>query len=595
MGSVIKLLSPSPDYCAEHNEWLAQIPQHVKELVFVVKRFYRPEWGSDWRSHFSVGRINGRQGINLRLDGEKIAVNMLRVGFDEDGSWRLFGLRHDFNPAVKVQTEDDITASTVVPGFVTGTQESAKIVENCENMLFQRPDDAIHRGYDTQAEADIAQSQTFLSNFEPLDAQAARDMVADAIEFSTFTRPMQELIHQVANSKPGDPGTYFVCSANPRLVDGVPSKNPRYLQRRPDVDNPTATRIADLTEHLARRRPVAEPMRVPVNVVAAGRRNNPPEPGIRPLCAYNPLHYMELPELFLEFISSMTGKSPSTTGAGSEGAMTKGPFNALPMIVDLNAALLSFVLSNHDGWVSCAGYIGPKARIDHDFSLLVPEVFSRMTPAERDPKTLIEKGYLEKVPDFEFDGKTVHSSRLGYRMSAKFAVAYFGRIFLHPHEVFTAEMLAPELQDMAIFADSVDNIVSTHERVAKAYFSDRTAELACPPLRKLLEIMAHGQTSEGWGLETPEFRALFERESVLASDWYAARIQAKQDEDVRRMKGGVDALTEFMAIADNQAAVDRLHIPERLARIEQSLATASAPEYRNQLWGTLGRQVDFGS
>ena len=46
IGSVIKLLTPSEtDYTAEYNEWLASIPQHVKELVFVVKRFHRPEWG----------------------------------------------------------------------------------------------------------------------------------------------------------------------------------------------------------------------------------------------------------------------------------------------------------------------------------------------------------------------------------------------------------------------------------------------------------------------------------------------------------------------------------------------------------------------
>ena len=31
----------------------------------------------------------------------------------------------------------------------------------------------------------------------------------------------------------------------------------------------------------------------------------------------------------MDFICSLTGKSPSTTGAGSEGALTKGPFNAL--------------------------------------------------------------------------------------------------------------------------------------------------------------------------------------------------------------------------------------------------------------------------
>ena len=108
------------DYTPEYNAWLDSIPQHIKELVYVVKRFYRPEWGADWRSHFTVGIINGRQGVALRLDGDKIMVNMLRVGFDHDGSWRLFGLRHDFNPAVKVQTEDDITASIVAPPHVAG-------------------------------------------------------------------------------------------------------------------------------------------------------------------------------------------------------------------------------------------------------------------------------------------------------------------------------------------------------------------------------------------------------------------------------------------------------------------------------------------
>ena len=51
--------------------------------------------------------------------------------------------------------------------------------------------------------------------------------------------------------------------------------------------------------------------------------------GLPPLAVYSPIHYQELPELFMEFISSLTGKSPSTTGFGSEGALTKGPFNAL--------------------------------------------------------------------------------------------------------------------------------------------------------------------------------------------------------------------------------------------------------------------------
>ena len=116
MGSVIKLLTPSSrDYNDAYNTWLRAIPQHIKELVFVIKRFHRAEWGDDWRSHYSVDLINGRPGYALKLNGSTLIVNTLRVGFEKDGAWRVFGLRHDFHPAIKVQTEDDITASVVAP------------------------------------------------------------------------------------------------------------------------------------------------------------------------------------------------------------------------------------------------------------------------------------------------------------------------------------------------------------------------------------------------------------------------------------------------------------------------------------------------
>ncbi|MGC3995612.1 MAG: hypothetical protein QM779_16080 [Propionicimonas sp.] len=592
IGSVIKLLTPGAEYTDEYNAWLESIPQHISELVYVVKRFYRPEWGTDWRSHFTVGIINGRRGVQLRLDGEKIMVNMLRVGFETDGSWRLFGLRHDFNPAVKVQTEDDITASVVISGRMVGqdSDRSYKLVENCENLLFQRPDDAIHRGYDKQTERDLTQPDTFLSNFEPLthaDAVAMRD---DAVAFSQFTEPMQKLISDFADSDPGSSPAYFVSSANPRLVDGKPSKNPRYLQKRPDRTNAVATATSDLASHLVRKLPADAPLPLPVDVVAAGRRNNPPDGPVPPLCSYNPLHYMELPELFAEFISSMTGKSPSTTGAGSEGAMTKGPFNAMPAVLDLNAALLSFALTRDDGWVSCAGFVGPQVRVDHDISMLVPEVFSRMTPTERRAANLIAEGALEPIPDFEHDGRTVLASRLGYRMTQAFARKYFGRIFLHPHAVFTPEMLRPELQDADIFAESVDVIVATHQRVAQSYFDDGTISLAIPPLKALLEIMAHGASAEGWTLGTPEFRALFSRESIVASDWYAARLDAKQAAAVTRADAGLKALEKFISTPGNEEPSERLDVPRRIAAAQAEYDKFSSDAYRAGIVGTVGRQ-----
>ena len=112
----------------------------------------------------------------------------------------------------------------------------------------------------------------------------------------------------------------------------------------------------------------------------AGRRNNPPDPktGVPPLAVYNPIHYQELPELFMDFICSLTGKSPSTTGFGSEGALTKGPFNALPPVVDINNALVSAILTGYDGFTTAAGYVGPNYRVDHDNSMLVPEIWCRM-------------------------------------------------------------------------------------------------------------------------------------------------------------------------------------------------------------------------
>ena len=591
IGSVIKLLTPSrSEYRADYNAWLGRIPPYIKELVYVVKRSYQPEWGDDWRSHFSVVAVDGRQGTRLRLDDVRITINQLRVGYNADASWRLFSLRHDFSPAVKVQTQDDITASTVVPGALLGMDaaRSYKLVENCEDLLFQRPDDAIHRGYDKQAERDIAAPETFLSNFAPLTPADAIAMRDDAVAFSAFSEPMAEMISRFADTAEGDGPAYFVSSANPRLVEGKPSKNPRYLQQRPDRVNARATAVAELSARLVRRLPSGAPLLLPVDVVAAGRRNNPPDGPAPALCSYSPLHYMEVPELFMEFISSMTGKSPSTTGAGSEGALTKGPFNAMPAIIDLNASMLSYALTGYDGWVSAAGYVGPHVRVDHDFSLLVPELFSRMTPDERDARNLIAEGALEKLTDFEHDGQRVAASRLGYRMTERLATKYFARIFLHPDVVFTPEMLRPELQDVGIFAESVATIVTTHERVARSYFQDGTIALAVPPLRALLEIMAEGSTAAGWGLDSPEFRVMFTREAVLASDWYAQRLDAKQAAASDRANAGFAAIEKFVSTPGNEEPTARLDMPARVEAARVEAHRLASPEFRKQLVGTTG-------
>jgi phosphoenolpyruvate carboxykinase (diphosphate) len=593
LGSVIKLLTPDPrEFTPAYNAWLESVPQYVKELVFVVKRYYKPEWGGDWRRHFSVDIINGIPGNELKCDNRRLVTTYLRVGFDADGLWRTFGLRKDFHPSVKIQAEDDITASVIVPAdrvknlAETQTAPALKFVQNCEQRLFQRPDDAVHRGYDKQTEADFARPDNFFSNYEPLRPAQARELVEDAIGFYQFTDPMQALIREVAEIGKPD---YFVSSAHPRLVEGKPSKNPRYLQKRPDLVDPSPTYLAGMTARLRRQIPPEEPLHVPVAVVLPGRRNNPPEPGIRSLACYNPIHFMELPELFMEFICSMTGKSPSTTGAGSEGALTKGPFNALPPIMDLNNALVSWLLTGHHGFVTAAGYVGPKVRVDHDVSLIVPEVFCRMSPGEYDPKFLIANHYLDKLEDFEHAGKRVLASRLGYRINTRFVHAFFGRVFNHPHAVFTPEMLKPELQDLDIFADGMDNIVATQRRVAQMYFDDGSIKQACPPLQALLHVMAHDEW-EGKGLDHPGFRALFTRENMLASGWYAARLKARQAVEAALWRRHVEYLDRFQKRASHADEAVRLGVPHRLVRARSKLDEVESAAYLGKLAGTLGAE-----
>jgi len=282
----------------------------------------------------------------------------------------------------------------------------------------------------------------------------------------------------------------------------------------------------------------------PVGAVLCGRRNNPPEPesNIRGLAVYNPIHYQELPELFMDFHLLADGKSPSTTGAGSEGALTKSPFNAVRTTADLNTALVSYILTGLGGFSTAAGYVGPRLRVDHDISLLVPEIWCRLTPRERDPRFLIDNGLLEPIKDFTHGGERILASRLGYRITSRFVMMFFGRVFDNPTLVLDEAMLKPELQDMEAFVDGVKNITEAQRRVAQSYFDDGSIEEACPPLRALLEIMAkepsRARQEAVCSASAPEFRAMFTRESLLQSDWYKKRLRVRRA-GMRRFGSGI--------------------------------------------------------
>ena len=408
-------------------------------------------------------------------------------------------------------------------------------------------------------------------------------IVEHVVEFDKYTEPMKRLLADFV----AEPKTKFVVSsAHPRMVDGSPSKNPRYLQRRPDIEKPQEMYLAQIGARLAREIPADKPVHFPVNAVLAGRRNNPPDAktGIPPLAVYSPIHYQELPQLFMDFICSLTGKSPSTTGFGSEGALTKGPFNAMSPVVDVNNALISAIMTRHAGFTTAAGHIGPKYRVDHDNSMLAPELWCRMRVAEREPRFLIEHGYLEKMDDFEFEGRKVPASRLGYRITELFVDRFLGRIFELPNAVFPDAILKPETQDLAAFVAGVDAIAEAQRTVAMNYFKDGSVDAACPPIKALLHIMAYGEY-EGMGESDPFLLKMFTRDSLLASDWYRERLRAKQTVDVALWTRHVKALEDLKA---SGMPVPQIDLACRLAKAAAELSRVQSDGYLGELAGTIG-------
>ena len=83
--------------------------------------------------------MDGAPAHELKLGDRKLMASYLRVGFDRDGKWRTFKLRQDYIATEKVQMEDDISVSVVIPGEILTScrpgqlrDHSVKLVKNCE-------------------------------------------------------------------------------------------------------------------------------------------------------------------------------------------------------------------------------------------------------------------------------------------------------------------------------------------------------------------------------------------------------------------------------------------------------------------------------
>ncbi len=579
LGSVIKLLTPAAEYTTQYNRWLNNIPSHIREMVIIVKELWRPSMG-EWQKCFSAPGFNGEKGRELHFNGRKLMARYVRVGFDEKGEPRLFSLRLDVEAAEKVQELDDITGTVIVPRrLVKDLVASDRIApaykfnKNPEYRLFQRPDDAIHPGYDVPTEEQYGASHgLFLSNSRAIEIAETRDLVEDRLKFDKYTAPMQERIIRAARCD-GQEG-FLAISSEPVIdADGQLSKNQRFLEKMRRGDYEFRAHIAEIGERLSRKIGIDKPVLFPTTDVLTGHRLNPPDRklGIPPLCVYNPIHYRETPEAFIDLISSLTGKSPSTfaTQVESEGALTKGPFNCLLPIHDLNDRFVTHLLTQESIFVTAAGYIGPYIRVDHDISLLVAEIWARMKPEERDPRFLIKAGHLVKMQDFKFKGETLLASRLGYRIHN--FDKFIARVYDRPNQVFTREMLQPELQSREIFAEGLRTITESQRVVAERYFQDGSINLACPPLKALLHIMRDGHY-QGRTLHDPSLRKFFTLQTMLRAEWYrGARLRTLHERQLSHWRSGVESIQTYLQGPDVISDEDRKMLMRRLLRARQTL------------------------
>jgi phosphoenolpyruvate carboxykinase (diphosphate) len=113
--------------------------------------------------------------------------------------------------------------------------------------------------------------------------------------------------------------------------------------------------------------------------------------------------------------------------------------------------------------------------------------------------------------------------------------------------------------------------------------------MACPPLKALLHIMARGE-HEGRDVNHPDIRALFKRENILASDWYAARLEAKQRHDIRLWHNHATYLTNFLKKKNYSEEAERLGVKTKLESAWAAYHAVKSPEFITRLKGTIGLQ-----
>jgi hypothetical protein len=106
--------------------------------------------------------------------------------------------------------------------------------------------------------------------------------------------------------------------------------------------------------------------------------------------------------------------------------------------------------------------------------------------------------------------------------------------------------------------------------------------------------MAFGEY-EGSKISDSKIRDLFDRKTVMASDWYKARLHAKLARRKRTLSFQIASLEKFLKKEHYASEAKRLDIQERLKQAQERLDVVNnnPKDYLDGLNGTLGLDVSF--
>ena len=92
----------------------------------------------------------------------------------------------------------------------------------------------------------------------------------------------------------------------------------------------------------------------------------------------------------------------------------------------------------------------------------------------------------------------------------------------------------------------------------------------------------------GYSLESDEVRDLFKKENIVASDWYAERLENKQSIDIDLMLRKIENLEVFIANPINESVIEEFQYKAKLQAAKDTLKYYQSDSYLESLKGTIG-------